>query len=819
MERRDFLKVSASIAALSSITACNTTSEDSEEVKELAPEEVTTMSSCNVNCKATCPLVITTVDGIITKVTPETTTIDSEDGFVIRQQRPCARGHSAKQKIYNPDRILHPLKRIGERGSGQFEQISWDQAFSEIGVKLKNIYDTYGSRSVFNLAGSSMGAIHSPTPINNLLNVMGGYTGIFSSMSFSQVEKIMPYMYGTRPYSSIVESKFSDLYLFFGFNPLETGASGAGYGFEWQHVKGDTPVICFDPRYTDSMLGREESHYFVRPGTDAALCEAMAHHLISTDQVDTSFLKEKCYGFWAEPEMPDPHNPSLTLPAVPYEECYEAHILGIKDGIAKTPEWGSKITGVPAETIREVANRLAQAKAPFVIAGWSIQRQLNGEDNIRAISTLSLMVGAVGKRGTTNGDMAFSEIATTNAFFVLPSVPANEKNAKVRMAAWPRAILDGENMTVIKDDIILPPDEIDSRGDGKLGANIKCAWVRGGNHLGQQGDTFKIAKELKDQTNVELIINIENHMSSTAMYSDYVLPEMTWYEQTDLPWSNLQSGSMPFVIATTGIPRIGDTKSTWEICEGIAKVLGIESEFSMGMTPTQVLEHGYQVLRMFHPELPSTLSEMQEKQIFKFANPCDDSESSAIRHCAMYEYVTNGGLLNTASGKIDIYSHKLRELAEKNQIPDYWRSTDYINPIAKYMVVPGGYEDSDLVSNYPLQLVNFHAKSNVHSGYTNSQWLKDAMRRAAWVNPSDASGFKDGDQIVIESSFGKIQVEARVTQRVMPGVISYGQGFKFTPVGDLDIGGNFNSLTSHTMTSTIAKGTGVNSNRVRIYKA
>ena len=102
-------------------------------------------------------------------------------------------------------------------------------------------------------------------------------------MSFSQVDKIMPYMYGSRPFSSIIESKFSDLYLFFGFNPLETGASGAGYGFEWQHVKGDTPVICFDPRYTDSMLGREENHYFVRPGTDAALCEGMAHHLITTD--------------------------------------------------------------------------------------------------------------------------------------------------------------------------------------------------------------------------------------------------------------------------------------------------------------------------------------------------------------------------------------------------------------------------------------------------------------------------------------------------------------------------------------------------------
>ena len=388
-----------------------------------------------------------------------------------------------------------------------------------------------------------------------------------------------------------------------------------------------------------------------------------------------------------------------------------------------------------------------------------------------------------------------------------------------RLSAWPRAILDGENMTVIKDDIILPAEELDDDGDGKLGANIKCMWIRGGNHLGQQGDSFKIAKELKDESNVELIINIENHMSSTAMYSDYVLPEMTWYEQTDLPWSNLQSGSMPFVLATTGIPRIGDTKTTWEICEGVAKVLGVEAKFSMGMTETQVLEQGYNTLKFLHPDLPSTLSEMQEKRIVKFANPCDESATSAVRHCAMYDYVTNGGLLETASGKIDIYSHKLRKLSEKNQVPAYWRSNDYINPIAKYMVVPGGFEDTVLAVNYPLQLVNFHAKSNVHSGYTNSEWLKESIRRAAWVNPSDAVGFKDGDQIIIESSSGKIQVEARITQRVMPGVISYGQGFKFSPVGELDVGGNFNSLTSHTMTSTVAKGTGVNSNRVRIYKA
>ncbi|MCH7425060.1 MULTISPECIES: molybdopterin-dependent oxidoreductase [Shewanella] len=819
MERRDFLKFSASVATLSSLTACNDNSVDVDLIEEIEPDEVITVAACLANCKATCPLMITTVDGVITKVSPETTTKGSEDGFDIRQQRPCARGHSAKQKIYNPDRVLRPLKRVGVRGSGQFEPISWELAFSEIAQKLKAIYEKYGSRSVFNLGGTSSGAIYSATPINNLLNVMGGYTGLFSSMSFSQVDKIMPYMYGSRPFSSIVESKFSDLYLFFGFNPMETGASGAGYGFEWQHVKGNTPVICFDPRYSDSMLGREESHYFIRPGTDAALCEAMAYHLITTDQIDKNFLKEKCYGFWAESEMQDPHNPSLTIPEVPYEECYEAHILGVKDGIPKTPEWASKITGVPSEIIIDVANRLAKAKTPYVIAGWSLQRQLNGEDNIRAVSTLALMVGAVGKRGTSNGDMPYSDFYTTNAAFFLPAVPAHPTNAKVRMSAWPRAILGGKEMTIIKDDIILPADEIDENGDGNLGSNIKCIWVRGGNHLGQQGDSFKISSELSDENNVELIINIENHMSSTAMYSDYVLPEMTWYEQTDLPFSNLQSGSMTFVIATTGIPRIGDTKSTWEICDGIARKLGIENEFSMGMTEYEVLEHAYSILKSLHPELPPTLKEMYDKKIVKFPNPCNESYESAIKHCAMYEYVNNGGILNTASGKIDIFSHKLRQLSEKNIIPDYWLGKDYINSIPKYMVVPGGFEDETQASEYPLQLVNYHAKSNVHSGYTNSSWLNEAVRRAAWINPADANGILDGDEIIIESKYGKIKVEARLTHRVMPGVISYAQGFKFTPVGNVDIGGNVNSLTTHMMTSPVAKGTGVYSNRVRIYKA
>ena len=815
MDRRDFLKLSATAAAASGISACGSSSQE-PVAEDSAPEERTTLSACLANCHATCPLVITSVDGVITKVSPETTV---DDGFDIRQQRPCLRGHSAKQKIYNPDRVLHPLKRVGPRGSGEFEQISWEQAFQEIAQKTKGIYDTYGSRSVFNLGGSVIGGVQSPTIVNRLLNLMGGYTGTHASMSFSQVERIMPYMYGSRPFSSVVESKYSDLHVFFGWNPKVSSASGSGQGFEWQSMRGDTPLICFDPRYSDTMLGNEEQHHFIRPGTDAALCEAMAHHLITTDQIDREFLTEKCYGFWAEPEMEDPHNPGQMLPEVPYEECYEAHILGIKDGRPKTPEWAAPITGVPAETIRATADRIAQANAPYIMAGWTIQRQLNGEDNIRAISTLALMVGAVGKRGTTNGDYPFNPFVPYSAFIFLPT-GSSENNASVPVPSWPRAIKGGEEMTVIKDDIRLPAGELDENGDGVFGANAKAIWVRGSNPMGQQGDSFKIAELLSDESDVELIVAIENHMGSTAMHSDYVLPEVTWYEQQDLPFPSIQGGSMGYMIGTTAIPRTGDTKSTWEICQGIAREWGIEEEFTMGMTEMEFLNVGYQTLRqVVNPALPETIEEVFERGILKFPNPCDETEESALRHCAMYNYVQNGEVLNTASGKIDIYSHRLRQLSDLNTVPDFWLDDNYINAIAKYMVVPGGYEDVATSEEFPLQLINLHAKSNVHACYSNSEWLAEAVNRALWISPNDANGISTGDKIIVESPFGKMQVEARITNRVMPGVVAYPEGHKFTPQGDTDIGGNLNSITTHDMWTPVAKGTGVNTARVRIYKA
>src|SRR5690606_37664993 len=103
-------------------------------------------SACNVNCGSRCPLKLHVKDGAIIRVTADDT---GDDTFGMHQVRACVRGRSIRQRVYNPDRLKFPMKRVGKRGSGEFEQISWDEAFDIIGDKLKSVLDQYGNEAVY----------------------------------------------------------------------------------------------------------------------------------------------------------------------------------------------------------------------------------------------------------------------------------------------------------------------------------------------------------------------------------------------------------------------------------------------------------------------------------------------------------------------------------------------------------------------------------------------------------------------------------------------------------------------------------------------
>lgn len=171
--------------------------------------------------------------------------------------------------------------------------------------------------------------------------------------------------YGASPSSDISEIANAKFYVTFGHNPAVT--RGSGHGKSWQMTctreaeGGRKPkMIVIDPIYSDTAVAHADEWIPIRPGTDAALVEAIAHELIVHDRVDHAFLAQYCVGY-----------DEGTLPAsAPKGSDYKSHILGRgPDGIEKTPEWASRITGVPVETIVRLAEEIGTTKPVFFSQG------------------------------------------------------------------------------------------------------------------------------------------------------------------------------------------------------------------------------------------------------------------------------------------------------------------------------------------------------------------------------------------------------------------------------------------------------------------
>lgn len=240
-------------------------------------EERILWNSCNVNCGSRCALRVHVKDGVITRVETDNT---GDDRYGMQQLRACPRGRSMRQRIYAEQRIPYPLRRVGNRGEGKFERISWEEAFKEIGQRLRGTIDTYGNEAVYlnygtGALGSTMGKSWPPaaTPVARLMNLVGGYLNHYSDYSTCQITVGMPYLYGGSwvDGNSLSDMENSELAVFFGNNPSETRMSGCK-AKTLQHARftRNTRVIIIDPRYTDSMVSVGDEWIPIRPGTDAA---------------------------------------------------------------------------------------------------------------------------------------------------------------------------------------------------------------------------------------------------------------------------------------------------------------------------------------------------------------------------------------------------------------------------------------------------------------------------------------------------------------------------------------------------------------------
>jgi anaerobic dimethyl sulfoxide reductase subunit A len=757
----------------------------------------TVWSSCNVNCGSRCPLRMQVQDGQIIRVLPDDT---GDDEIGTQQIRACVRGRAIRHRIYNPDRLKTPMRRRPgtKRGAGEWDEITWDEANEEIATTLTRLIKDYGNESIYlNYGTGTLGGTitrswpPAQTPIARLMNCIGGYLNHYGDYSSAQIAGAATYHYGGWIGSnSFDDAKNAQLQVMFGNNPLETRMSGGGETFVTQQTKKlhNVRTIVIDPRYSETALGIGDQWVALRPGTDAALVAGLAHVMLSEDLHDQKFLDTYCLGF-DEDHMPD---------GVPAGNSYRSYIMGEgSDGVEKTPQWASSITGVAARAIIQLAREIAQAKPVHITQGWGPQRHANGENQARAIFTLAALTGNIGIAGGGTGERESSfGLSMANPF-----ATQNPIETSISFFTWTDAIERGAEMTALADGV---------QGKDKLDTNIKMVWQYAGNALtNQHGDINRTAKLLEDDSLCELIVVIDNQMTVSARYADILLPDVSNAEQLDVIQQG-SAGNMGYaIVADQAIDPLYDCKTVYEMMSGIAAKLGVEQEFTEGKTQEEWARQVIEESREANPDMPD-FDALRERGVWKV-------KGESVIGLKDFREDPKANPLGTPSGKIEIFSTPLWEMAQTWELPE----GDRITALPEYVATWEGAEEARTNTAYPLQIIGHHYKQRTHSTYGNVDWMKEAHPQVAWINTLDAQarGIATDDLVEVFNDRGRIKLPARVTPRIAPGVVSVPQGAWYAPNSSgTDVGGSVNTLTSW-HASPIAKGNAQHTTLAQVTKA
>ncbi|QLA14789.1 DMSO/selenate family reductase complex A subunit [Desulfolutivibrio sulfoxidireducens] len=791
VKRRDFLKWSALLGGAAALGGAGLLYKlkVGDAAVNTEPDRIV-IGACHVNCGNRCPLKVRVRDGRIVQVESD----DSEDTFGVHQIRPCLRGRSMRKWVYSPDRLKYPMKRVGKRGEGKFERISWDEALDTVARELRRIIDTYGNEAVYRIYSTGvLGArVSGREGFDRLANLLGGQLGFYGSYSTAQIQDALPYLYGK--YSggnSILDIANTKLAVFFGNNTAATRTSGGSLTYDLVHAlrQSKARFIIIDPHYSDTAPLADE-WIPIRPGTDGALAAGLAFVLITENMVEEDFLQRYCVGY-DEKTMPE---------GIPAGNSYKEYILGAgPDKTPKTPAWASAITGIPVERIVKLAREIGDAKPCYIAQGWGPQRQANGEQTVRAICMLAVLTGNVGIQGGGTG--------SREGFMTLPfpSLPTgkNPVSTLISVFTWTKAIEAPTDMTDIKDGV---------RNKKRLEVPIKFIWNYAGNCLiNQHSDINRTTRILQDDTACEMIVVIDNFMTASAKFADILLPACSNLEEDDIVYQGANVNMGALFLTQKAVEPMFESRGHYEIVRDLARRLGVEERFSEGRDREGWIRYLYAKCREIKPDLPEDITEARKKGIFKWKAP----QPPLVAFKSFREDPAKNPLA-TPSGKIEIFSKRLWDIGHTWELGP----GEAIPALPEYLPCWEGVSDP-LREKYPLQLFGQHYKQRTHSSFGNVPWLQEVAPQQLWINPIDAEsrGIKHGDTVRVFNDRGATLVTAKVTPRIMPGVLNLPQGAWYTPdAKGVDTNGSVNILTSH-RPSPQAKGNPQHTNLVEVVKA
>lgn len=515
MTRRTFLAGSAAMGASLSLLglADNLTAEAGAVKTAVPPTHV--YQACPRNCHDTCTLISEVMNGRIVRVTGDPT-------HPITAGTPCVKGHCYTTWVYHPDRILYPLKRIGKKGQGDWERISWDEAYTIITDKFKAIIASDGAEAI--LPYSYSGNL-------GIINNYGAPFRFWNKLGASKLERAVcsdagkpatKYTYGQA--GGIDPETYANTKLFVAWGVNHAATNVHIIKFINRARDNGAKLVEINPVRTP-LASQADLHIQPKPGTDAALALGIMNIIINEGLYDKKFVADYTFGF-------------------------DKLVEKVQDYPAERVE---QITGVPAATIVAFARLYATTKPSIIRVGYGMQRNSNGGRMVRAISLLPALAGMVGVDGGgyvyINGDYwAYNWKALQR-----PDLLANRQVRSINMNEIGKALTGRTKET--------------------RGKPIKALFVYNSNPLAMSTNTNLIKQGLTREDLFTVVV--DPFVTDTADYADIILPAATFFEYEDI---NSDYLGWYVRLNQPAIPPLGESKSNLEIFSELAGRMGFTEE-------------------------------------------------------------------------------------------------------------------------------------------------------------------------------------------------------------------------------------------------
>ena len=521
---------------------------------ENAPSAVQVRGACPHDCPDTCSLLTTVANGVATRV--QGNPAHPQTGGVL-----CNKVSKYTERTYHPERLLQPLRRVGPKGSGQFEAVSWDSALGDIATRLKAIAARDPEAIVPYSYAGTMGQVQGESMAGRFFNRLGASLldrTICSTAGGEGLTQTLGGKVGMRV-EFFAESR---LIIIWGSNSI--GSNLHFWRYAQQAKRDGARLICIDPRKSETAEKCHE-HLALLPGTDAALTLGLMHELITHDWLDHDYIARHTLGWAALRER----------------------------ALQWSPERAAAVCAVPVEQIRSLARDYGQClvkQQPAAIRlNYGMQRVRGGGNAVRAVACLPALIGAWRHR-------AGGVLLSSSGVFPLDQAALQRPDLRKPVPGRaPRTI----NMITIGNDLL-------RESSPAFGSKIEALIVYNSNPVAVAPDSSKVVQGFAREDLFTVVL--EHFQTDTADYADYVLPATTQLEHWDV---HSAYGHTDVLLNRPAIEPLGQAKPNTQIFRELAARMGFtepcfadddellcRAAFSDKVDFSELLDQGFATLKL-----------------------------------------------------------------------------------------------------------------------------------------------------------------------------------------------------------------------------